>query len=147
MTISKAGDNNAPPSPEEPIDTPRRIIVIDDDRLVLEAAAGLLKSWGYDVLTANSDRAALASLGNHDQPPTLIISDYRPSRGKPGMDVIGQLRTALRAPIPALVISGDTFPAHLRELRASGYHLLHKPVAPTALQTMLETLLKTQHAT
>ena len=49
------------------------IAVIDDDPLVLEAMAGLLRNWGYEVLTAATDRAALDALDERRRPPDLII--------------------------------------------------------------------------
>jgi CheY-like chemotaxis protein len=142
MTVNRPGNRNYPPSPEKP-DTPRPrlVVVIDDDALVLEAAGDLLKSWGYRTLTAGSDRAALSRIGGHKRCPDLIICDYRLSAGRTGIEVIAQLRTILAAPIPAVIISGDTLPERLRELRASGHHLLYKPVAPTTLRSLVEKLL------
>ena len=40
------------------------------------------------------------------------------------------------------MISGDTDPERLREARAMGHHLLHKPVDPMILRAMLNQLLK-----
>jgi CheY-like chemotaxis protein len=130
------------PSLEKGTETarPGLVAVIGDDALVLEATGELLMSWGYRVLTANSDLAALARIREHGRCPDLIICDYRLSQGRSGIDVIAQLRTALAAPIPAILISGNTLPEHLRVLRASGHHLLYKPVAPAALRSLVEKL-------
>jgi CheY-like chemotaxis protein len=38
------------------------VVVIDDDPLVLEATRGLLRSWGYCVVTAESCDEALVCL-------------------------------------------------------------------------------------
>jgi CheY-like chemotaxis protein len=148
MTIHRPGKYTSSPPPEKTTEVlpPRLIAVIDDDALVLEATGALLTSWGYRVLTANSDRVALARIGEHKRRPDLIISDYRLSKGRTGIDVIAQLRAALAAPIPAVIISGDTLPEHLRKLRASGHHLLYKPVAPTTLRSLVEKLLRKQDA-
>ena len=148
MIIHKPGRSSSPLSPEKATDAPRRrlIAVIDDDALVLEATGELLMSWGYRVLMANSDEASLARIGEHKRRPDLIISDYRLSEGRTGIDVIAQLRGELAAPIPAVIISGDTLPERLRELRASGHHLLYKPVAPTALRSLVEKLLHKEDA-
>jgi CheY-like chemotaxis protein len=112
MTIHRPGKYTSSPPPEKTTEVPppRLIAVIDDDALVLEATGALLTSWGYRVLTANSDRVALARIGEHKRRPDLIISDYRLSKGRTGIDVIAQLRAALAAPIPAVIISGDTLP-------------------------------------
>jgi signal transduction histidine kinase/DNA-binding NarL/FixJ family response regulator len=118
------------------------VVVIDDDALVLDGMRGVLKSWGCAVVTAASDDAAIAALAKHGQAPDLIISDYRLSNGKTGFEAIARLRSAMGAPIPAFLISGDTAPERLREASASGYHLLHKPVLPMTLRAMLNQLLK-----
>jgi hypothetical protein len=56
--------------------------------------------------------------------------------------VIEQLRNALGARIPAFLISGDTAPERLREATASGYYLLHKPVLPITLRSIVSQLLR-----
>lgn len=43
------------------------------------------------------------------------------------------VRHELDEQVPALLITGDTAPARLREARASGIPLMHKPVAPGPL--------------
>jgi signal transduction histidine kinase/FixJ family two-component response regulator len=122
------------------------IIVIDDDALVLDGMGGILRSWGCDVVTAESWETALAKLAAQRLKPDLIISDYRLANGKTGIEAIEQLRGELGAAIPAFLISGDTAPERLREASASGYHLLHKPVPPMRLRAMLNQLLKARDA-
>jgi AmiR/NasT family two-component response regulator len=34
----------------------------------------------------------------------------------------------LSAPVPAIIVTGDTSPDRIREAQASGYPLLHKPL-------------------
>jgi signal transduction histidine kinase len=133
----------AQPSREAKLDPARGklVVVIDDDPLVLDSMGGLLRSWGCGVVTASSEHSALAVLAEHDRPPDLIIADYRLSDGKSGIEAVARLRTAFNASIPAFLISGDTDPERLREARASGYHLLHKPVRPMALRAMLSQFL------
>jgi CheY-like chemotaxis protein len=120
----------------------KRIIVIDDDALVLDGMRGILQSWGCEVETAASGDAALAALSANGGPPDLIISDSRLADGATGIEAIARLRAAAGAPIPAFVITGDTAPERLREASAAGFHLLHKPVSPMALRTTLNRLLK-----
>jgi signal transduction histidine kinase len=116
------------------------IVIIDDDALVLDGTGGLLKSWGCRVVTAKSDRDALAGLDCNK--PDLIISDFRLKDGKTGIDAVAQLRDAFHAAIPAFLISGDILPERLRETQAAGLHLLHKPVGPMTLRTMMSRLLR-----
>jgi len=118
------------------------VVVIDDDKLVLDSTGGLLGSWGCRVVAASSGGAALTSLAEYDHPPDLIISDYRLSDGRTGVEAITRLRDTLNVSVPALIISGDMDPLWIREARASGYHLLNKPVSPRALRAMLSHFFK-----
>ena len=124
----------------------KRVMVIDDDVLVLDGMRGILQSWGCSVQTAASGAAALASVADAGWQPDLIISDLRLTDGETGIEVIERLREALGAPVPAFVISGDTAPERLREASAGGYHLLQKPVSPMTLRTTLNRLLKSYDA-
>jgi signal transduction histidine kinase/CheY-like chemotaxis protein len=124
----------------------KRVMVIDDDVLVLDGMRGILQSWGCRVHTASSGAAALASVADGGGQPDLIISDLRLADGESGIEVIERLREALGATVPAFVISGDTAPERLREASAGGYHLLQKPVSPMTLRTTLNRLLKSHEA-
>ena len=85
---------------------------------------------------------ALVALTASGKTADLIIADYRLADGKTGIAAIESLRNSLGVPIPAFIISGDTAPERLREVRALGYHLMHKPVSPMALRATLAQFLK-----
>ena len=122
------------------------IVVIDDDALVLDSMRGILASWGCRVVAAASDSAALGHLAELGETPDVIISDYRLARGRTGIQAIERLREALGVSVPAFLVSGDTVPERLRDARASGYLLLHKPVPPMALRAVLNRLLRAHGA-
>jgi two-component system, sensor histidine kinase len=124
----------------------KRVMVIDDDVLVLDGMRGILQNWGCRVQTAASGAAALAIVADGGGQLDLIISDLRLADDENGIEVIDRLREALGAPVPAFVISGDTAPERLREASAGGYHLLQKPVSPMTLRTTLNRLLKSHEA-
>ena len=102
----------------------------------------MLRSWGCRVLTADSPEVASIALEG-EQPPDLIISDYRLGNGQSGIAAIAKLCEAFGATIPAFLMSGDTAPERLREAQESGNHLLHKPVRPMRLRAMVNQMLKT----
>jgi CheY-like chemotaxis protein len=118
------------------------ILIIDDAPIVLEGTSGLLGKWGYAVVTAGSDEAALSQLAERAQCPDLIISDYHLADGKTGIEAIERIETAFGASIPAILISGDTAPERLRDARDKGYILLHKPVDPMRLRAVMHQLFR-----
>ena len=110
------------------------IVVIDDDPLVLEATGGLLRSWGCEVVTADSYGDALVRLSELRRRPDLIVCDYRLAQGETGIDAIEGLRSAFE--IPALLISGD--PSSLTgEDGLGGYGFLQKPVDAATFRAAL----------
>jgi len=118
------------------------IVVIDDDPLVLDGMGSLIRSWGCGVVTGDNESAVLADLARRGAPPDAIISDYRLRNGKTGIEAIARLREAVAAPIPAFLMSGDTDRDVVRQAAENGLALLHKPVEPAALRTMLADTLK-----
>lgn len=101
------------------------VVVIEDDRLVLEATEGLLRSWGCHVIAAQSYCEAITRLAACGGRPDLIVCDYRLPHGTNGVDAVESLRNVFE--IPALLISGDMYPPS-RESVPEGYRLLQKPV-------------------
>lgn len=117
-----------------PRSAPKLVVIIEDDPLVLDATEGLLRSWGCQVVAAESYDAAMGRLAQIGRRPDLIICDYRLSAGENGVEAIQSLRHAFE--IPALLISGDpTSPPG--ERRFGGYDLLHKPLDAAAFRAAL----------
>ena len=116
------------------------VVVVDDEALVREGMQGLLASWGCRVLSVASGDEALAALAGEGRTPDAIICDYRLRGEENGIAVIQRLQSTCAADVPAVLISGDTAPERLREAKASGYRLLHKPVQPAKLRAVLSHL-------
>ncbi len=118
-----------------------RILVLDDDALVLQGMRGLLTQWGCHVITASNQAQALAQLTTNTQKLNLLIIDYRLGDTVSGLDVVNQLQTQLGYKFAVLIVTGDTDPERLREANASGYPLLHKPVVAAKLRSRLLSLV------
>ncbi|WP_271608712.1 MULTISPECIES: MASE1 domain-containing protein [unclassified Bradyrhizobium] len=134
-----------------PIDSPytgafsaegKLILVIADAPMVTEGTGGLLSNWGYSVLSAESEDAALVRVAQRKQRPDLIISNYHLASGKTGICAIEQINAAFGSSIPAILISGDTAAEPLRDANETGYILLHRPVDPMRLRAVLHELFR-----
>ncbi len=117
------------------------IIVVDDEAAIREAMSSLLKSWGYTVVAAGSGAEILAKLATCSMRPELIICDYRLRYGENGIAVIEQLQSEYNVAIPAMLVTGDTAEDRLIEAQASGFLLLHKPVANRKLRAAITNLI------
>lgn len=111
-------------------------LVIEDDAMQLMAMQMLLESWGCVVLPAASARAAEKAIddGGH---PAIIISDFRLPENVSGMEAVSRVREMLGHPVPAVLQTGDTDPALVREAHARGFSMLHKPYDPHSLRDLM----------
>jgi two-component system, sensor histidine kinase len=135
------------PEPEVSGDalTGRCVVVIDDEPSIREGMHALLAQWGCTSVEAASAAEAIARLDAARLAPELVLADYRLTDNALGSDVVLRLRQRFGAELPALLITGDTGAARLREAKQSGLHVLHKPVRPAQLRALCNYLL-TRHS-
>lgn len=112
------------------------VLVIEDDALAREGLVTLLESWGSVVRVAEGISTALWHL-KFGLVPDVIVSDYRLRDGENGMETISRLRAVLGRPIAACLMSGDTDPALMQAAKREGLTLLHKPVRPAKLRSLV----------
>lgn len=119
----------------------KKVLVVDDDAAVLSGTSGLLKSWGCEPSIAASF-SQVEQLLKDGSTWDFIISDYQLGGDKDGADVIALVRQHHNKLIPCILISGNTNQAVSIAANAVGYHLLHKPVKPGKLRSLIKHLLK-----
>jgi signal transduction histidine kinase len=123
--------------PEEPVDTLRAtqreplsansVMIIDDDRTILNAVTVLFTQWGVQTLSAASVEEALAMLDATQMSLDLMIVDNRLSDQTDSVAAIQAIRKQTGRELPAVVVSGDvTAPDKLSGL--DHVDILPKPV-------------------
>lgn len=134
-----------PAEPDQELDssplTGKRLLVVDDDALVLSSTSSILASWGCEVSTATSI-SEVRQLLQQGAAWDLIITDYQLDNEGSGIDVIALIREHHNKQVPCILISGDIGPAVLKLASVGGHHLLHKPVRPAKLRSLVVYLLE-----
>jgi len=125
--------------PTENLDS-KRVIVVDDEKDILDGMESVLGSWGCVIATADALSSARQQLENFGQ-PDVIIADFRLRDNESGLDVIEAIRDEFNTEIPAILITGDTAPARLQQAAKASVELLHKPVEPTRLRLAIVQLV------
>ncbi|KQX84601.1 hybrid sensor histidine kinase/response regulator [Variovorax sp. Root473] len=118
-----------------------RILVIDDERTILEGLSVVLANWGATVLAAQTRAEALALADHWDTPPDVVVSDLLLQGGDNGLDVIAALErhpNGIGAGTARLLVTGETKPDRLREVAAAGIAVLYKPVSPRVLRQAIQ---------
>jgi two-component system, sensor histidine kinase len=122
------------------------IAVVDDDSSVLEGIRILLSGWGARVIAAVSGEELIARLKSECVRPDIALCDFRLRAGEDGIEVIHRLHSFLTEAIPAVLITGDTASERVRLAYDSGFHVLHKPIAPGRLRALIGNLLRHREA-
>jgi CheY-like chemotaxis protein len=58
----------------------------------------------------------------------VVICDYRLRDQETGLGVVEAIRNEFNKDVPALLLTGETDPAQIRKIGASGIAVLHKPL-------------------
>ncbi len=82
-----------------------RILLVEDDRVLLRTLTIGLRAEGHEVLVAADGRTALSAL-REDQPEVVILDLGLPD--VPGMDVLMSLRTWSKLPVIVLSARSDS---------------------------------------
>ena len=124
----------------KPVSPRETILLIDDDASVRHSQQMLLEAMGYRVRSAADADGARRLVGNRDDLPDLIISDYRLPEGETGSSLVERLRADTGRRIPAIILTGDVTLASL-EGGPADLLLLRKPVATGELEQSIRQQL------
>jgi signal transduction histidine kinase/CheY-like chemotaxis protein len=114
------------------------LLIVEDDALSGHALQELMTTWGCQVRTASTPTQAVALL--QERVPNIIVSDYRLGDAENGVELIARMRALAGQDIPACVISGDLDGRLVTEVNRLGLRLLHKPVRPAKLRSLIRQL-------
>jgi len=122
----------------------RKILVVDDDKIVLESCRRILEAEGYRVFLVESAREAIDLL--EEQYIDLMLMDVKMPQ-QDGVYILDKIREKWSLDIwpelPVLVMSGYPTPATIRELKESGARdFISKPFTPDELLDAITTILK-----
>ena len=116
-----------------------KLWLVEDDPDVREALRLRLCAWGAQVRAFDIAAAAGDAIDASAAAPDLFITDQRLPDGS-GLDLALRLRDRFGR-VPVLVVTGDTSPADVAQLRASDLPVMHKPFASDELLSAVQALV------
>ena len=115
------------------------VLVVDDDPGVRRIVKSALEHSGYDVITAENGREAIALLGRHGDDIRLVFSDVvMPMMG--GADLLVHLEKASPG-LPVVLTSGHPDRELGEDIRSRASGFLQKPFGPGRLIQLVEEVL------
>jgi DNA-binding NtrC family response regulator len=114
------------------------LLLVDDDRLVLDAMASWLREQGYEVLAAGSREAALRELAQRRF--DLVLADIRLADGD-GFEILAHCRKNHPQTTVVLITGYATVETGIEALRAGAFDLLTKPLIDEELSMAIDRAL------
>ncbi len=118
---------------------PARLLLVDDDRLILGTLAQGLRHMGYEVHQAESAEDAEALLSSGLRPDMALLDVHMPGAG--GLWLAQRLREIEHVPFVMLSAYGDASTV-AQATRSGALAYLVKPLALTQIQPAIETALQ-----
>ena len=113
------------------------VALVDDNLDIRLMATKLMQNWGCRVFDGELPHEVLDAMMEADIAPDILICDYRLPRGLTALDGIKLLQQRWGKHIPSIVLTGDTAPETLKIIQGSGAFLLHKPVTPARMRSIM----------
>ena len=126
-----------------------RVLVIDDEPVILLGLQMVLDSWGATVVLASDGQTALQQAREADAPFDIVLCDLLLRGGENGLAVLralGAQAQGVNTRTAMLLVTGETKPERLREVSASCLTVLYKPVTPATLRAALLASLQARPA-
>jgi diguanylate cyclase (GGDEF)-like protein len=123
---------------------PRRVLVVEDERIVALDLRGALEALGYAVVgTAASSDEALRAVD--ERRPDLVLMDIRISGASDGIQTARMLRSRYHLPVVYLTATADEETLE-RALATDPAGYLVKPYNPHSLRTTIEVAFRRHEA-
>ena len=117
-----------------------RVLIVEDDTLVAELAAGMLSELGFECTVTHSAKEALETLASGSK-PKLIFTDIVMPGGISGIELARKVRDRFPE-LPILLTTG-----YSEQVAGShGFPVLQKPYEMETLASALSSLLKEEIA-
>jgi CheY-like chemotaxis protein len=115
-----------------------RIVVVDNDEIVLESMARTLEEWGCRVIAACDWSGLEAKLEMTSSPIDLILTDFHLDAGLSGYELIKRVRKRLGVRVPSILLTGDVEIRHGPESTATAVVIAYKPLPYEKLANLIQ---------
>lgn len=123
-----------------PLPASGRLLFVEDNEAIRDAVQLLLAAHGFDISTVATPEEALDQIRTGPL-PDAIVSDYRISHNRNGIELVRDLRRVSGRQIPAVLLTGDIGLTRLPP-DAVSMQLLHKPVDSDSLLDAVERMVR-----
>lgn len=121
--------------------TQPQLLIVDDDPIILDSLAEMLRLDGYDVRTAPGFKDAVAALEQH--PASVLICDINMAGGD-GFELLRTTRLRWPDTVIVMITGYGTIESAVEAIKMGAYDYLTKPINDDEIRLVVERALKQQ---
>lgn len=115
-----------------------KILVAEDEPIMLKTIELRLKKDGYDVIAVSDGREALKQI--RENTPDLLITDIMMPYSS-GLELVGAVKQELASPIPVIILSAmGQEDVVVKAFKLGADDFLNKPFSPNELSLRVKRL-------
>ena len=116
----------------------KKILIIDDNKLILKTLKTTLSKAGYAIIEAEDGEAGLLLI--RSEHPDLVITDYQ-MPGIDGLEVLSEIRK-LKINLPVILLTGfGDIVLTIKSIQLGAFDYLEKPFSPVQLISTIQHAL------
>jgi two-component system sensor histidine kinase/response regulator len=115
------------------MDAPTKILIIDDEEIVLDSCTHILGNSGYQIVTANNGNIGLEVLKKEN--PDLVFVDLK-MPGISGLEVLEKIQEYDATIVPIVITGFATVSSAVDAMKRGAYDFLPKPFTPDEMRVI-----------
>jgi DNA-binding NtrC family response regulator len=122
------------------------VLIVDDDSIVSRSIAELLRSHGYEAMTAPRGKAALKLMAQREdehKPIGVVITDLQ-MPGMTGLELLERLSVAHRETVVIVITGFGSISSAVRAVKMGAVEYLTKPIVDDELKLAVEKAVARQ---
>ena len=118
------------------------ILIVDDEKSILETLSDTLRDDGYEVINASSGEEALTLV--KEQPPELILLDVWMSPGIDGLETLKAIKEIAPEPIVIMISGHSNIDTAVQATKLGAYDFLEKPLSGEKVLILVKRAIEKQ---
>ncbi|MCA9254778.1 MAG: sigma-54-dependent Fis family transcriptional regulator, partial [Phycisphaerales bacterium] len=123
------------------VQSKQKVLIVDDDRIIVDSLSELLEIEGYDVIGANSVGAAVEAI-ERDR-VAIVITDVNMPEAD-GFELLNIIRDRYPAVVPIVITGYGTIESAVEAIKMGAYDYLTKPIIDDELRLVIQRALQQQ---
>ncbi|MFQ5428988.1 MAG: sigma-54-dependent transcriptional regulator [Phycisphaerae bacterium] len=131
----------AAPAKEAPAAARQRVLLVDDDKIIVDSLSEFLRLEGYEIDGVSSVKAAIERLARHDY--AIVITDVNMPEAD-GFELLRLLKDRHPEIVPIVITGYGTIESAVEAIKMGAYDYLTKPIIDDEIRLVIQRAIQQQ---